>query len=259
MIKEKFECNAFTLAEVLITLGIIGIISAMTLPTLINKTQSKELESQYKKVYSELNQIAQLFKKDYDVSVSDYTQSLGVSGGKKIVPILLKYYKGSKLIDDTTFNSKDEEGNIKSVRYNIYTMNGTKLKMGPCDDVGFYSENSGKIISFVGDTVLEGNDGPVVCVDINGMKKPNKYGYDIHIFYFTTDGYALPMGQIHKDNPTDGYVSDHGSANFFVTGKDYCKSTSSVKNQAACAYYAIQNINPQGEGNYWQDFLGKNK
>lgn len=259
MIKEKFECNAFTLAEVLITLGIIGIISAITLPTLINKTQSKELESQYKKVYSELNQIAQLFKNDYGISVSEYTQTLGGSGGKKIVPILLKYYKGSKLIDDTSYSSTDQDGNKKNIRYNIYTMNGTKLSLGPCDDVGFYSESGGRIYSFVGDTVFTGDDGPVVCVDINGMKRPNKYGYDLHIFYFTTDGFILPMGQPHKDNPISTAVGDRNSANFFVTGKDYCKSTSNVKNQAACAYYAIQNINPQGNGNYWQDFLGKNK
>ena len=40
---------AFTLAEVLITLGIIGVVAAMTLPALINKAEDKILESQYKK------------------------------------------------------------------------------------------------------------------------------------------------------------------------------------------------------------------
>lgn len=37
-------CGAFTLAEVLITLGIIGVVAAMTLPTLINNAQNKQLE-----------------------------------------------------------------------------------------------------------------------------------------------------------------------------------------------------------------------
>lgn len=259
MEKAIYNYEGFTLAEVLITLGIIGVVAAMTLPSLINRTQSKELETQFKKVYSELNQVAQLFKKDYEISVSEYTQNLGNAGGRKSALVLLKYFKGAKSFDDTTFNDKDEEGNVKSIRYDIYTMNGTKLTMGPCDDIGFYSEVGGRIYSFVGDTVKTGDDGPVVCVDINGMKRPNKYGYDIHIFYFTTDGYALPMGQPHKDNPENDAVADHSSANFFVTGEDYCKSTSNVKNQAACAYYAMQNINPHGNGNYWQGFLGKNK
>ena len=44
--------QAFTLAEVLITLGIIGVVAAMTLPTLINDKRNKELEAGFKKAYS---------------------------------------------------------------------------------------------------------------------------------------------------------------------------------------------------------------
>ena len=40
--------TAFTLAEVLITLGIIGIVAAMTLPSLTEKTKYKEFETRYK-------------------------------------------------------------------------------------------------------------------------------------------------------------------------------------------------------------------
>lgn len=249
--------NGFTLAEVLITLGIIGVVAAMTMPSLLNKTQSKELESQFKKVYAELNEVAQLFKKDNEISVSEYAHLFGTS---KTLPQIFKYYKGAKSIDDTSFNSKDEEGNIKSSRYQMYTMNGTKLKMGPCDDLGFYSEVGGRVYSFVGDIILQGFDGPVVCVDINGWKGPNKYGYDLHVFYFTTDGFVLPMGQRHKNGGTYGSAGDHTSSNFFLTGKDYCKSSSSVTNQVACASYALQNISPlDDKKNYWQDFLGKNR
>ena len=46
--------SAFTLAEVLITLGIIGVVAAMTLPTLIAKNQEKVLETQRKKAASVL-------------------------------------------------------------------------------------------------------------------------------------------------------------------------------------------------------------
>lgn len=256
MNKNNTAHLAFTLAEVLITLGIIGVVAAITLPALINRTQSKELEAQFKKAYTELNQVARLFQNDYGISVSEYTLGKGSMG---TVRLLLKYFKGVQVFDDSTSNSKDEEGNVKSIRYNIYTMNGTKLTMGPCDDTGFYSESGGRIYSFVADTVFESDDGPVVCVDINGTKGPNKYGYDLHIFYFTTDGFVFPMGEPHKDTPVSTAFGDVHSNNFFVTGKEYCKSTSNIKNQGACAYYALQNVNPQGEGNYWQDFLGKNK
>lgn len=46
----------FTLAEVLITLGIIGVIAALTLPSLIQKKQTKELETGLKVAYSLINQ-----------------------------------------------------------------------------------------------------------------------------------------------------------------------------------------------------------
>ena len=54
-----------------ITLGIIGVVAAMTLPAIINETRNKELEVQFKKVYSELNQIAQLFKNEKGISLSE--------------------------------------------------------------------------------------------------------------------------------------------------------------------------------------------
>ena len=53
------KCTAFTLAEVLITLGIIGIVSALTMPSLVNNFRAKQLENQFKKVDSNLQQAIQ--------------------------------------------------------------------------------------------------------------------------------------------------------------------------------------------------------
>lgn len=44
--------KGFTLAEVLITLGIIGVVAAMTMPALINATKNAELKTASKKGYS---------------------------------------------------------------------------------------------------------------------------------------------------------------------------------------------------------------
>ena len=46
--------SGFTLAEVLITLGIIGIVAALTIPTLISKYQERELLTRTKKVYAQI-------------------------------------------------------------------------------------------------------------------------------------------------------------------------------------------------------------
>ena len=66
---EKFSTNferenaqnstqkiGFTLAEVLITLGIIGVVAALTLPTLIQNYKNQEVESKLQKIYTVMNQ-----------------------------------------------------------------------------------------------------------------------------------------------------------------------------------------------------------
>lgn len=56
---------AFTLAEVLITLGIIGVVAAMTIPTLIANTNGAKYRSQFKKAVSTLNQAGLMSQAQY--------------------------------------------------------------------------------------------------------------------------------------------------------------------------------------------------
>ena len=49
--------KVFTLAEVLVTLGVLGVVAAITMPTLIGGTKPKELEAQFKKAHSLLSQV----------------------------------------------------------------------------------------------------------------------------------------------------------------------------------------------------------
>lgn len=57
--------HAFTLAEVLITLGIIGVVAAMTLPALITNYKEKQTVSQLKKAYSALSQAWLMMENEY--------------------------------------------------------------------------------------------------------------------------------------------------------------------------------------------------
>ena len=52
----KKNKRGFTLAEVLITLGIIGVVAAMTIPTLMSNTGKAEFKTAFKKVISTVNQ-----------------------------------------------------------------------------------------------------------------------------------------------------------------------------------------------------------
>ena len=57
---------AFTLAEVLITLGIIGVVAAMTMPVLIQNHRNSVVEARLKKFYSTINQAIIMAENDYD-------------------------------------------------------------------------------------------------------------------------------------------------------------------------------------------------
>ncbi len=67
---SKSRLHAFTLAEVLITLGIIGVVAAMTMPTLINSTQGAQYKTAYKKALSVMSQavVMNIALDDYDLS-----------------------------------------------------------------------------------------------------------------------------------------------------------------------------------------------
>ncbi|MBP3821776.1 type II secretion system protein [bacterium] len=69
----------FTLAEVLITLGIIGVVAAMTIPTLIANTNSAKFRSQYKKTLSTLNQAGLMAQAQYDI---DYGATVATCASK---------------------------------------------------------------------------------------------------------------------------------------------------------------------------------
>lgn len=56
MNKDLIKKSGFTLAEVLITLGVIGVVAAITLPTLIQKHKNQVTVTKLKKAYSEISQ-----------------------------------------------------------------------------------------------------------------------------------------------------------------------------------------------------------
>lgn len=67
--------NAFTLAEVLITLGIIGVVAAMTLPTLLTNTQQQTFRAQLKKSMTVLSQAASV-----NLAIDDYDPATAGTG-----------------------------------------------------------------------------------------------------------------------------------------------------------------------------------
>ena len=68
---------AFTLAEVLITLGIIGVVAALTIPTLISNIQGIQFRSKFKKTISVLSQAGRLSLSKYDFDYGGVVDQCG--------------------------------------------------------------------------------------------------------------------------------------------------------------------------------------
>ena len=243
--------KAFTLAEVLITLGIIGVIAAITLPSLVHNVQNYILQNQLKKTYSELNQISKLFYNDYGVSVPEFTVDLN-GWHQFIEQIMPKYLKMYSKVDDWTFGDKDPDtnSNTDTMPYKLYALGGTTPVAAFCDMSGFYVDVNGRYYSINDRPSKSTENGPIICVDINGAKRPNMYGKDFFLFVFTVDGAVIPMGQSHANN-----TASAGGTNPTIMGSERCRVNQSNYYSLSCAYYAVSDISPDGDGTYWKDFL----
>ncbi len=174
--------KAFTLAEVLITLGIIGVVAAMTLPALINKTQDREFKTAYKKAYSSMSQ-AFLYMQaagEYLDTSNTYDNGHGTS----ITPntgenfkIISKYFKATKKCFDNNVTEcweldKGEQACVSAAANNW---------------IGCDRRNSYAFVdaSGMGWYMYSNNEFPVI-VDVNGKKKPNKLGKDRFVLRFAS-------------------------------------------------------------------------
>ena len=248
--KHHFNANVrgFTLAEVLITLGIIGVVAALTIPTLIANYKYMVLENQLKAAYSDLNQAAKMFQVHNGMSVSEYNAENGTGNTFKEFQ---KEFNAVLKKSNSNWASTDENGNsIGASPYKWEDITGTNKRVSNCDASGFFWDTQGRVISF-DDAPKSGENGPKICIDINGTKAPNRFGQDYFSFIFTTDGYVIPWGQEHKDNPTcTTYYS-----NCTVSVKDFCQYNKSLE-QLTCANYALINQHPTKAGkDYWHDFV----
>lgn len=158
--------KAFTLAEVLITLGIIGIVAAMTMPVLMADYKKKAVAAQLKKVYSQLLQSVEISKVE-NGDINDWNWSLNAND------FFIKYLASN-------FQIVKNCGN-KAGCWN--TEGGYKLSGGVFEDTPL-NNNWYKIMLLDGTFIgLEKQDNTHVhiAVDLNGEKVPNTYGKDIFL------------------------------------------------------------------------------
>ena len=161
---------AFTLAEVLITLGIIGIVAVLTLPSVITNYQKKETVTQLKKAYATLSNASRLSQVE-NGEMQTWDDDLFHKDIKKYVQIYyLPYFQGEKSL---TWIDKD---------YKITNLSKQVLYSSTEDETYIATVKSSDGQLFIFRRTQEGQVYLWIFADINGVKGPNRVGRDIFVF-----------------------------------------------------------------------------
>jgi len=200
----------FTLAEVLITLGIIGVVAAMTIPTLVANTNGAKFRSQFKKTLSTLNQAGLMAQAQYDFDYAGLNAACNgtVANAAKEDPT--SDLTMCALLNGTLTGHSyiGAASNLKDSASNAYKFNnaegGKALTLNTADDYNVYTLADGSVVGFPSamaggctlqlgqvvntDTLKAGTkdettgaitgagglNGCIGFIDVNGVTLPNK-------------------------------------------------------------------------------------
>ncbi len=132
--------RGFTLAEVLVTLAVIGVVAALTIPTIIQTSQEKQAKTAVKKALSVMNQILALSIAENGISGSSVNNSMELQN-------LFGNYMKIMANDDTNFSFIAADGMIYS----------------------FHKENPGPPITACGTGNNPAAAECIIEIDINGQ------------------------------------------------------------------------------------------
>lgn len=173
---------AFTLAEVLITLGIIGVVASMTLPAVINKTHDKQYKIAYRKAYSSLSQAFL-----YMQAAGEYMDTSNTNTNPEGLPVssnigenfktISKYFKATKRCFDANADEcwvceDGQAGNLSGSEPEWLGCLKSSYAFVDASGMGWY--------------LYYNNEFPVI-VDVNGSKKPNRLGKDRFVLRFASN------------------------------------------------------------------------
>ena len=205
--------KAFTLAEVLITLGVIGVVASITLPTLIKEYNKHAWVNALKENYSLLNQGFKKMMADDGVEyIADTEAWRGISSSctaydaisssrcKDFYPQFGKYFKVvsvESIVNKYEYKYRKSSSKIiaknpaPGTAYNaIYLSNGAMVWSYDFEERSSINSNCDAIH-------LAGGHMCGIAgwfnIDINGNKGPNEFGKDIFMFYITERGQLAPV------------------------------------------------------------------
>lgn len=193
--------KAFTLAEILITISIIGIVAAMTIPALINSTQDMEFKNAWKKSYAELTQASKLMAQDNGNTLKGL-----FTGDTATVNAYGNYLKYTQIC------SPPSAVCMKSMVSTGYTNLETTLALNNGSSIMFLDGTNWAKATDCSDTGRGTPLGKTYCLefylDVNGNKGPNQFGKDLLGGVILEDGSLLPYGT--SGFTTSGFMCPDG-------------------------------------------------
>lgn len=181
---------AFTLAEVLVTLGIIGVVSAMTLPTLVKNHQRTVFVTQLQKVYNELSQAAEKALNDNN-AVSLAETRYNDNNANAARNFLNTYFKVVQecttsmtpcFADEYTFmdgSTFDEWGGFSLGESEPCVSLASGASICMAGGIGSDERDDGR---------LDWHGWAQLYVDVNGSQGPNIVGRDLFYMELYSDG-----------------------------------------------------------------------
>ena len=239
---------AFTLAEILITLGIIGVVAAFTIPTLMFQYQKKSLETQFEAAYSLINQAILMVKQETGSNslYNDYAVYSPEKDYYKRDEFIKEFYKHVHATNEVVPND---------IEYSIYSDGHIKRY---ADNTSFSFATPDKILAngmtmYV--NIAASLDGKYIgfYVDINGVKPPNRMGHDLFSFKIKSSDDKL-IGSKQSRKYTDEELGDLSSGGINnLLGMPCSKYSKQSANGEGCTWYAINDVCPDDNTKgYWE-------
>ncbi len=176
---------AFTLAETLIVMGIIGVVAALTLPNLNSSTGEKEKVAKVKKIYQNLTDAFGRATVVYGPMNEWFNNGSPSDKSQKIGERITEFIKLSK-----NCGLNKNAGCFTSSNSNY--LNGAQ---GSNLDALFMAGDTYKVITADGTSILFSRSDPIVYIDIDGPNKgTNTHGKDIFSFRIDIDNSELLPG-----------------------------------------------------------------
>lgn len=179
--------RGFTLAEVLVTLGIIGVVCALTLPSLVEKHQKQATITKLKKIYSVLSQQIMLANSQTTPANEFLTAENEVEADKTeefFQTYWVPYFKGVTILNSrpysTQFPYKYMNGDMLEITIKTGFSEG-RITFSTSDGFIFFicvmkwknKDENGNLSDPIYSSEMN------VYIDINGLKHPNTLGKDI--------------------------------------------------------------------------------